>query len=410
MGYFIVGSNSVRHHTIQRFLLPGNDKSEYTTMTNIPSPADRSEEKLNALDEAVRTLTAERSLDRILHRLAEITANLVRAGYAALGIPDGKGGLQAFHTYGMSDKQIGHMDHYPLGLGLLGLLLVRHEPIRLKDMHEDERSAGFCTNHPKMTSFLGVPIMSKGQCLGNLYLSDRLDGEPFSEDDERMVTMLAGHAAIAIENARLSDQLWKLAVVEERDRISMELHDGIIQQIYAIGIKLELARLRLDHKDETEAQIKSANQDLNHVIEDLRKYIKDLHVGVDYSVALRQQFQEVADGFRSVSSARLVMDVAHGFAQLTDEKMHAIVQITREALSNIVRHANATEVYVDLHEDAAHLTLVISDNGQGFDTAQVSEGNGPHNMQQRVALLEGSVEIISQQGRGTTITMTLPLG
>ena len=150
-----------------------------------------------------------------------------------------------------------------------------------------------------------------------------------------MVTMLAGHAAIAIENAQLSEQLRKLAVVEERDRISMELHDGIIQAIYAIGIKLELTRIRLDDKEEAEEQIISANQDLNRVIEDVRKYIRDLRVGVDYSVALREQLEEVAGGFRSVSKARLVMDVANGFAQLTDAKLHAIVQITREALSNI---------------------------------------------------------------------------
>jgi signal transduction histidine kinase len=387
-----------------------NDKSEFVAMTNIPSSLDRSEEKLNALDEAVRTLTAERSLERILNRLAEITAHLVKARYAALGVPDGKGGLGAFLTYGMGKNQISDMDHYPLGLGLLGLLLARPEAIRLEDLHKDERSAGFCAHHPQMTSFLGVPIMSKGKCLGNLYLCDRLDSQPFSEDDERMVVMLAGHAAIAIENAQLSDQLWKLAVVEERDRISMELHDGIIQAIYAIGIKLELTRMMLDKKEEAEAQIKSANQDLNHVIEDLRKYIKDLHVGIDYSVALRQQLEEVAEGFRSVSSARLVMDVAHGFAQLSEDKLHAIVQITREALSNIVRHANANEVYVDLHEDASHLSLVISDNGQGFNPTELSAGNGLNNMRQRISNLEGSADIVSQPGRGTTIMISLPLG
>lgn len=376
-------------------------------MTNVPN---RFEEKLNALDEAIRTLTAERSLDRVLKRIAEITAHLVNARYAALGIPDGKGGLAGFYTYGMTSHQIDNMDHYPLGLGLLGLLLVRPEPIRLESMRDDERSAGFCAHHPKMTSFLGVPVMSKGQCLGNLYLSDRLDGQPFSEDDERMVTMLAGHAAIAIENAQLSDQLWKLAVVEERDRISMELHDGIIQQIYAIGIRLELTRLMLDNKIEAETQIMGANQDLNRVIEDLRKYIQDLHVGLDNSVALRQQLEEVAGGFRNVSKAQLDLDIAHGFSQLTDEKMHAIVQITREGLSNIVKHANATEVHVDLHENAAQLTLVISDNGHGFDMSTDSAGNGLHNMRQRVSQLGGTLDISSQQGHGTTITMTLPVG
>jgi GAF domain-containing protein len=209
-------------------------------MTNIPSTPSPAE--IDALSEAVRAVTADLSLERVLRRLAEIAAHLVNAHYAALGVPDGKGGLENFFVYGMTDKQINLMDHLPRGHGLLGLLLVRPEPIRLEDMRQDERSAGFCERHPKMTSFLGVPIMSKGQHLGNLYLSDRLDGQPFSENDERLVTLLAGHAAIAIENARLSEQLRKLAIVEERDRIAMELHDGIIQAIYAIGLRLEIAR------------------------------------------------------------------------------------------------------------------------------------------------------------------------
>src|SRR5262249_40524595 len=236
------------------------------------------------------------------------------------------------------------------GQGLLGLLLKTTEPIRLENLHEHENAAGFCANHPVMTSFLGVPIVSKGQHLGSLYLCDRLDGQPFTANDERLVDLLAGHAAIAIENANLSDKLRKLAVVEERDRIAMELHDGIIQAIYAIGLKLEIARTTLVVRPEVDAQIKSATQDLNHVIEDLRRYIQDLNVGVNYSVKLQDQLKEIADGFRSFSPARLVMEIGQAFSRLTDERVHAITQIVREALSNTVRHSQATEIYVDLHE------------------------------------------------------------
>jgi signal transduction histidine kinase len=379
-------------------------------VTNVPNnPFDDAEASLNALSEAISTMTAELSLDHVLHRLAEITAHLVKARYAALGVPNEEGGLQNFFTYGMTEQQISHMDHLPLGLGLLGLLIARPEPIRLEDMHADERSAGFPQHHPQMTSFLGVPIISKGKHLGSLYLCDRLDGKPFTEEDERMVGLLAGHAAIAIENAKLLEQLRKLAVIEERDRISMELHDGIIQAIYAIGIKLELTRLRLDKKAEAEAQIISANHDLNQVIEDLRKYIQDLHLGVNFSVELQDQIGEIAEGFRQVSSARLVMDVASGFTQLNDARLHGLLQVIREALSNIVRHANASEVYVDLHETTKELTLVISDNGQGFPTNQPSNGNGLHNIRQRVRQLDGSIDLMSQPGHGTTLTISLPI-
>jgi len=376
-------------------------------VTNIPDNPSRAE--IDALSEAVRAVTAGLSLERVLRRLAEIAAHLVNVRYAALGVPDEKGGLQNFFTYGMTDKQIGHMDHYPLGLGLLKLLLTNADPIRLEDMHQDTHAAGFCANHPKMTSFLGVPIISKGKHLGSLYLCDRLDEQPFTANDERLVSLLAGHAAIAIENAKLSDQLRRLAIVEERDRIAMELHDGIIQAIYAVGIKLEIARTTLAVGPEVDDQIKSATQDLNHVIEDLRRYIQDLSVGLNYSVTLQDQLKEIAEGFRSVSSARLVMDIGRAFTRLNEERVHAITQIVRETFSNIVRHANATEVYVDLHESGSQLTIAISDDGQGFDEKTITPGRGLNNMQRRVQQLGGTLEINSRVGRGTTLTMTLPL-
>jgi signal transduction histidine kinase len=364
--------------------------------------------RLRALSEAVRAVTAELSLDRVLNRLAEITAQLVNARYAALGVPDAAGRMEQFYTFGMTERQIANMDHYPLGLGLLGALIKQQEPIRIEEMQTDPRSAGFCAYHPNMTSFLGVPIMSKGRHLGSLYLSDRKDGQPFSLADEQIVILLAGHAAVAIENARLSDQLQQLAVIEERDRISMELHDGIIQAIYAIGIKLELTRPKLEDRPEIQQQVMTAAQDLNHVIEDLRRYIQDLRVGLNNSVALLEQMDELAEGFRQVSSGRLVIDTQRGFAHLTGEMVHALVQVVRETLSNIVRHANASEVYVDLHENPAQITLVISDNGNGFDSTSLSHGNGLHNIRQRIRQFNGTVEIISQVGRGTTVTCTIP--
>jgi len=378
-------------------------------MTNVPIPPGDANAKLNALSEAVGAINADLSLEHVLNRIAEIAGTLVNARYAALGVPDGKGGMESFFTYGMTETQISKMDHYPLGLGFLGELLREKEPLRLENMHADPRSAGFCAHHPAMTSFLGIPIISKGHHLGSLYLTDRRDGQPFTEEDERIIALLAGHAAIAIENARLSDKLTRLAVVDERDRISMELHDGIIQSIYAIGMKLELTRLHLSEEDQNRAQVASAIQDLNRVIEDLRKYIQDLRIGVDYSVALNEQINEIVEGFRQVSSARLVIDVTHGFSQLTEARMHAIVQVVREALSNIARHANASEVYLDVHETSSQIMLVISDNGTGFDMSRSSGGNGLRNMRQRVRQIEGTVEIISQPGRGTTLTARFPI-
>lgn len=364
--------------------------------------------KIDALSEAIRAVTGDLSLDRVLRRLAEIAAHLVNARYSALGIPDDRGGLKNFFTYGMTERQVNAMDHLPIGHGLLGALMTGQQPLRLEDMRQDGRSVGFCAHHPRMTSFLGVPILSKGQHLGSLYLSDRLDDQPFTEDDERMIQLLAAHAAIAIENARLSDQLRRLAVVEERDRIAMELHDGIIQSIYAIGIKLELARTSVNPTAALDTQLSAATNELNRVIEDLRHYIQDLKTGVNLSVALTEQLQEIAQGFRSVCSARLVMDIAPVFSQLTEAVIHTLTQVVREAFSNIVRHADATEVHLDLHENAAQFNLVIADNGHGFNVEQAAPGSGLQNMRRRAEQLGGTLQVASSPAHGTTVTLALP--
>jgi signal transduction histidine kinase len=363
---------------------------------------------MDALSEAVAALTAELSLDRVLRRIAEIAARLVGAQYAALGVPDGKGGLAEFLTYGVNDAQAALMDHLPVGRGLLGALLTETKPIRLDNLNKDTRSVGFPSGHPEMKSFLGVPVISKGEHLGNLYLCNREDGLPFSDEDERLVTLLAGHAAIAIENARLSEAQRRLAIIEERDRIAMELHDGIIQQIYAVGIKLDIARITGSASPELAGHLLGATADLNRVIEDLRRYIRDLHLSVNYTVSLQEQFRDLAENFRAVAIARLVMDIAPTFRGLNEALVHALAQIGRELLSNIAKHAAATEVYLTLDEDERGIVLEVADNGCGFDPEQVRRGHGLDNMGNRARGLGGSFEVRSTSGRGSTFTVILP--
>ncbi|MCO6444801.1 MAG: GAF domain-containing protein, partial [Anaerolineae bacterium] len=356
--------------------------------------------QLDALSDAIRALTTEISIERVLRRLAEISAHLVNARYAALGVPSEMGGLAQFYTYGMTERQVARMDHLPVGHGLLRELLRVTNPIRLEDLRQDPRSAGFCAAHPTMTSFLGVPIISKGVHLGSLYLCDRLNNQPFSDEDERLVTMLAGHAAVAIENARLNEQLRKLAIIEERDRIAMELHDGIIQQIFSVGIRLDITRRTQNPPDEIAEQLKNAASELNRVIEDLRMYIRDLNRGVDYAVTLGDQFREVFEGFRSVSSSRLVSDIQPGLTHLTEDKVHVLVQLTREMLSNIARHARASEGKVEWANNGHRTELTTSDKGMGFNPGRVQAGRAPENMTSGVGGPGGTLTTDSPPGHG----------
>jgi len=162
--------------------------------------------QLQALNEAAKALTAELSLDILLQKIVDLARELVSAKYAALGVPDGEGGLAQFLTSGISAQERRAIGAPPRGHGLIGLLLREPKPLRVPDIASDRRAYGFPPHHPRMTSFLGVPILSKGVILGNLYLTDKEGADEFSEDDERLVIMLAAHAAIAIENARLYEQ------------------------------------------------------------------------------------------------------------------------------------------------------------------------------------------------------------
>lgn len=377
--------------------------------SNPTNQTDRHQQMVDALSRAVAAVTSELSLPRTLQTIVDIARELAEARYAALGVPNEDGTLKAFITSGMEAATAAAIGHEPRGLGLLGAILESDEPIRLENLREDPRSAGFCENHPEMTRLLGVPIISRGERLGNLYLTDPLDGEPFSEDDERLIVLLAKHAAIAIENARLSEQLQKLAQSRERDRIGMELHDGVIQSVYAVGMKLEIMRGQFPMTPEQEKQYQGIIEDLNQIIEDIRLYIRNLRTARDEQATFGQRLDNLARHFKDFSQVDVVLDVPSSLRTLTEKQRHSLSQIAREALSNVARHAEATQVRVKVREAGSNLVMTISDNGKGFNPDEIDNPSsfGLRNMDQRARRLGGTLLIESDQN-GTTISVQIP--
>src|SRR5258705_12743753 len=220
--------------------------------------------QLKDIASAVMYAAEAGTLETVLERIAQVSLQLVNAQYAALGVPDGKGGLRFFKVAGLTPEQAAHLTHLPRGGGLIGAIMEERKSIRLSKMQNDPRSAGFCAAHPEMTSLLGVPIQIGQQLFGTFYLCDRLDHLPFDEQDEWILETLAGYAAVAIASSQLNEQQSRFALLEERERIGMELHDGIIQSLYGIGMNLDLMRLS-GGASETELGTTIAN--LNEVIE-----------------------------------------------------------------------------------------------------------------------------------------------
>ncbi|MGH7375893.1 MAG: sensor histidine kinase [Candidatus Methylomirabilales bacterium] len=167
----------------------------------------RGREQLAALVEAGMTLAAERSLESVLERIAEVACRLLGARYGALGILDERGGLGQFITAGIDEEGKARIGPLPVGKGILGVLVREAKPLRLRDLTQDPRAHGFPPNHPPMRSFLGVPIISKGRVFGNLYLTEKQGAEEFSKEDEKLAVTLAAQAAIAIENASLYEEV-----------------------------------------------------------------------------------------------------------------------------------------------------------------------------------------------------------
>jgi signal transduction histidine kinase len=185
-----------------------------------PGASEASHNQLLALREAVLTIAADLSLEDTLRRIVTAAAKLAHARYAALGVPDEAGELLAEFVYvGISPDAAARISHLPRGHGLLGVILQEGQSLRLKDLKDHPRSVGFPANHPPMTSFLGVPVIAKGRSVGNLYLTDKLDAEEFSEADRALIELLASHAASAITNARLYQATLKHGQeLEERNR------------------------------------------------------------------------------------------------------------------------------------------------------------------------------------------------
>ena len=196
--------------------------------------------KLRRLLEAVLLIESEIDLASLLRHIVEEACSLVAARYGALGVlNESRTGLSQFVTFGLLKSEEAAIGPRPTGRGVLGLLVTDPRPLRLRDLTTHPDSYGFPDHHPTMTSFLGLPVRVRGEVYGNLYLTEKKGGAEFSEEDESMAEALALAAGIAIENYRLNERVRVLSVLDDRDRIARDLHDRVIQRVYAVGMTLQ---------------------------------------------------------------------------------------------------------------------------------------------------------------------------
>ncbi|MCI0846656.1 MAG: GAF domain-containing sensor histidine kinase [Chloroflexi bacterium] len=551
---------------------------------SVPSEvSDDPQDQGRRLYDAISALTSELSLDAVLQNIADLSRELVGASYSALGVVGENDTLVQFITSGISKRGRERIGRIPEGKGVLGVVLRMGKPLRLADLNQHPEAVGLPQNHPMMKSFLGVPISYKGHLLGNLYLTNKIGAEQFSQGDETLVTLFATQAAVAIENARLfeteyrrsaqldflnragreltrifdldqllqrvaellqegfgyqnvqvywvdqdnstlqlralaglvhdrvllgidrtweegvagraassgqpvmcnevsqdpehaaldsgleasaelavpvivkaevvavihvdgmdpyafddsdmktvgtlSDQLAnaieniqlyrqqqeqsrRLAVVEERDRIGRDLHDGVIQSMYAVGLTLEDISSRADKEpSEVRPRIDEVVGDLNRAIGDIRSYIMDLRPRELQGRNPDEALQSLAQYLEDRTGVSVGLDVGIDLASLSERYIVNIWHIFQEAFSNIEKYAGAKRVTVSLAVSDGSLILDIADDGQGFDLekAELGRGYGLPNIKDRAERLGGALLIESSPGKGTRLNIRIPV-
>jgi signal transduction histidine kinase len=370
------------------------------------------QERLIALHEASLELVKDVSLDHLLERIAKVACEQSDARYAALGVLDEDGKLVKFISVGMKDEEVKQLAHPPVGKGLIGELMNTKVPLRVPVIQDHPRSVGFPPHHPPMVSFLGVPIRTANAQLGQIYLTNKIGSPEFTSDDEKIIQMLAAYAAAAIQNARLHENTRRLAVLEERERIGMDLHDGIIQSIYGVGLSLESA-LHSFHEDPQDAKtrVQRSIESLNQAIRDLRAYILDLRPRQMGSEGLLSGLNRLITEFRANTLAKVqITGSDNDIKDLPQAYSMALFHICQEALANTAKHAKATQVDISLWSTEERVLMEVHDNGKGFEMEKMNAtiGHGLANMQTRARSVGGDVDLSSVIGEGTTVLAWVP--
>ncbi|HEY4348015.1 MAG TPA: GAF domain-containing sensor histidine kinase [Gaiellaceae bacterium] len=369
---------------------------------------------LRAVSDAVLAVAAELSVEEVLQRLVDSARELAGARFAALGLPDGEGGFRRFLTSGMDDELIAALGPLPRQHGVLGAMLDTRAPYRTRDIREHPRFRGWWPNrHPDMRSFLGVPIAGPAGVMGAFYLTEKLGGGDFDDGDEALIGLLAAHAAIAITNARLHERTRELSIVEERNRLALDLHDAVSQRLFGLVLTAEAAATLLERDAVAEAhdEVVKLRGLAQEALDELHSFVHELRptdLGRDGLCGALRKHVEL---HRRLGQREIDLEIDDSLPPdaTRDAEM---LRIAQEALQNALRHGHAGTIAVRLHRRGDSLLLEVEDDGVGFDPSAAalrSKRLGLTSMEERASRVGGRLEIRSAAGEGTRVRLEVPV-
>jgi signal transduction histidine kinase len=343
-----------------------------------------SSDQLRRLHLAVMSMGSDLDLGIVLHRIVEAAIELVDASHGAIDVPGSdRTPIRRFIAEGLDARSTAMIGSLGSPRGVVAL--------------------------PVATTYLCVPVIVDGAPYGSLFLTDKRSGGDFTDIDDELAVALAAAAGMAIEKARLHTRLRRTDVVEDRDRIARDLHDTVVQHLFATGFTLQRA-LRVPGTDpEVTERIEQAIDGIEHVIDDIRATVLALHIAVGAEGGVRRKLLHLGDeltsalGFRPSFSFEGPVDTA-----ISDDVASHLLAAVGEALANVARHARTSTASVLLRVEGSSLCALVDDDGVGPGTPRIG-GHGLANLAHRAAALGGTCSLEARPGGGSRLRWQIVL-
>lgn len=368
---------------------------------------------LALLNDVATALASTQDIDEILEQtLGRVMQYLnVEAGEIFLGEEDTQEMKLVLHRGEAPDVFWTQTSFLP-GEGFIGVVAETGKPLVTSAPQYDFRFLRRGVVEAGFRCIACIPLTARGKVMGVLGVATRRERN-LDQRELNLMTSIGALAGMAIENGRLNRQARRLAVLEERERIGMDLHDGIIQSIYAVGLALDFARMEIEgNPAQAHEKIQQAIQGLNSTIRDIRSYILDLRPRQFRGEDLMEGLKRLVDEYRANTLAEVTLaGPEDGKISLPPSHAVALFHICQEALANVAKHAHARRATVQVWRAPERVLLEVTDDGPGFDLRKmnVTLGHGLSNMHTRARKVGGDVEITSEAGNGTSVLAWVPV-
>jgi signal transduction histidine kinase len=370
--------------------------------------ARQRERWLDALRQTTVAIMADEPIDSVLALICRLARELAEADLATLVTTTNQPDHLVIATAeGAYDRRLRGLD-LPLEGSISGEVMRTGRPIVLENASRDSRTYRPMVQLGQMGPSIFVPLLVRGRPFGTVAVSSLVGAPPFAASAVRLVETFAEQASVALDLSRLRRDTERVAILEDRERIAKDLHDGIIQSLFAVGMGLQGTAATVEGT-EAEARLEGAVDEIDRVIRDLRNYIFGLRPGILADRQLEQALRTLAREVSEQSGLKVGIEVDSAVAAELSPKATELLQLTREALSNVQRHADARECLLSLQRSGKHAVLRVRDDGRGFDPSAVRLGQGIANMRDRAKRLGGQVRVVTAPGKGTRLRMAIPL-